>query len=108
MTVTPMIGGGPYGSPQVDPAREPFDVVGALIVGAGSQVGFSDKSDLQIPDGKAEAYVDPVAWPKIRALKSGDVVRSKDHPTSEFEVERLDRHQVGRLVFRLSVKEICP
>jgi hypothetical protein len=106
--VTPMASAGQWSGPQVDPAREPFDVWGELIVAAGGQTGFSQHSDLQIPDGKAEAYVDPTACPEIMALKAGDVVRAEDHPGSEFEVERLDRHQMGRLVFRLSVKEACP
>jgi hypothetical protein len=107
ISVSPMASGGQWASPTGDPAREPFDVFGQVLVGAGGQAGFGQKADLQIPDGKAEAYVDPAVWPKITTLKAGDIIRGEDHAGTEFEVERLDRHQLGRLVIRLSVKEAC-
>lgn len=103
--VTPMARPGEYGGASVDPAREPFDVVGQLLVAAGSQTGFSDNAHLQIPAGRAELYVDPDAWPKARDMKTGDRLRGEDHPGSLFEVDRLDRRQLGRLVYRLIVKE---
>lgn len=108
ISVSPMASAGQYGSKSGDPTREPFDVVGKVLVGAGDQVGFSDRSNTQIPSGKAEAYVDDAAWPKASTIKQGDELVAEEHHGLTFEVERLDRREHGRVVFRLNVRGSCP
>lgn len=107
ISVSPMTSGGRLSSKSLDPAREPFDVVGKVLVAAGDQVGYSDRSNTQVPAGQAEAYIDAQAWPKAASIKQGDELAAEEHEGLTFEVERLDRREMGRLVFRLNVRKDC-
>lgn len=105
--VTPMRTGN-YGR-AADPARQPFDVVAKIKVGDGkaSRLDGSKAQSFEatLPLNEAEALVDPALWPDTLTVVQGDVVEllSPERRTqSQYEVARIDRGQLSRIVFRLS------
>lgn len=105
--VTPMRTGN-YGV-IADPDRAALDVVGKVEVGDGKATrldGTTAQSfNARLPVNEAEVHVDPATYSAALTVKIGDRITLLSPARvmqTDYEVARVDRGQLNRIVWRLS------